>query len=192
MKQIIKNNLGIVILISVVILILIISEVPRLKTAITPSPSPTAGANLPQIVPKSSFKEPSYSQPPTDANGNVNESSPQVQAAIAEKQKIEPQLPIYVENFQTTVGVATTLNVYTIPEDSDYLIHVEIYGINYGDSNLLQEGNINAQAFIESFNKIKEIMTRDGADIHNIYFIFGAKPYIQVAADNLIHKYNLL
>lgn len=194
MLEKIKKNKFIIIFIAILVAILIFSEISgsRLQKNPTTSPSPASSPGTGKTQTQNSFQEPSYSKPPVNSNGEVDENSPDVLAAISEKEKIAGKLPIYIEGFKTLAGVTTTLNVYTIPEDPDYLIHVEIYGIDYSDPNLNQEGNQNAKAFIESFNKIKELLSEKGADITNIYFMFGAKPYIQSAADSLIKEYNLL
>jgi hypothetical protein len=200
MLEKIKKYIGIIILLSLIVIILVIYQVSGVKKSVLPTPSPTSSPtnSFPTTQTQqysqtpSSYKEPTYSQPVTDSSGQVDESSPEVQTAITNKSKLKPQLPIYVENFQTTSGLNTTLNVYTTPEDPNYLIHIEIYGTNYSDPNILTPNNKNALAFIDSFNKIKNLLLADGVSIHNIYFIFGAKPYIQNTADNLIQKYGLL
>jgi hypothetical protein len=197
MLEKIKKYTGILILILVVIIILVIYQITGTKNTMSPSPSPSSTASTitedQQAIQTSPvYPIPAYSQPPTDTTGQVDVKSPKVQSAVTTKSKLEDQLPIYIENFQTSVGGKTTLNVYTIPEDPDYLIHIEIYGINYEDTTIIQPGNKQGQMFIDSFNKIKSLLLAKGVDIHNIYFVFGARPYIQKAADDLIQKYKLL
>lgn len=188
----IKNNIGIIILITVVVIILVIYQAMGSKsTSQNTSASPSPQAQQYNYF-TGNYKLPSYSQPPLNSSGQVDINSENVQNSVDAKATLLPHLPIYIENFQTTTPLKTTLNVYTIPEDPIYLIHVEVYGINYSDPKILDDGNANAQAFVDSFNKIKTLLANDGVDIHSIYFIFGAKPYIQSAADNLIRKYNLL
>ena len=194
MLEKLKKYRGITILVIVVIIILVIYQISnsgntKITTA-SPTPSPSNSFSTKQTV--SGYKEPAYTQPATNSNGQVDESSTKIQTAISNKTRLAPQLPIYIENFQTKIGLKTTLNVYTIPEDPDYQIHIEIYGIDYSDPAILQDKNKNAQAFIESFIKIKSLLSADGIDIRNVYFKFGANPYIQSAADGLIQKYNLL
>jgi len=194
MLEKLKKFKGIAILIAVVIIILIIYQISsggNTKIATTnPTQSPSNSFSTKQVP--SGYKEPSYTQPTINSDGQVDTKSVKVQTAITNKVKLAPQLPIYLENFQTKAGIKTTLNVYSIPEDPTYLIHIEIYGIDYSDPNILQDENQNAQAFIESFTKIKNLLSENGIDVHNMYFKFGAKPYIQNAADSLIQKYNLL
>lgn len=202
MKEKIKKNLGIIIIILAVVIILIIYQFFSRKAADNSASDldtvPQTASNQNQTnslsTANSNYKTPiySYTNPTTDSNGKVDLNNSKIQTAITFKAKLESKLPIYIENFQTINSLKTTLNVYTIPEDPDYLIHIEIYGIDYSDSNILQEGNQNGVAFIDSFNKIKSLLSASGVDIHNVYFVFGAKPYIQTAADGLIQKYKLL
>lgn len=192
-----RKNIGIIVLVFVVVIILVIYEIPRNKKSTLPAPSPTPAQQtktfpLSQSVSPSNYKLPVYSQPPVDSSGQVNTNSVKVQSAISEKSKFRTYLPIYIDGFQAMSGLKTTLNVYTIPEDPDYLIHVEIYGINYGDPNILQPDNQNGQAFVASFKKIESILATKGVDLHNIYFVMGSKPYILNATDSLLRKYNLL
>ena len=192
MKEKIKKNIGMIILILVVVIILAIYKMSESKKMVAPSPNPSSTPLAKQISqPPPGYKAPVYSQPATDSTGQLDKSSVKVKTAIDEKSKLEPKLPIYIEGFQTTAGLKTTLNVYSIPEDPSYLIHIEIYGINYGDPKILEPGNKNALAFVESFKKIKTLLESKGVNIHDIYFTIGAKPYVQSAADNLIRKYNL-
>lgn len=190
----IKKNAGLIILGLIGIVILVFSELKGNQKTPTPTltPAPTASTAQGFTQTNTGYKEPIYTQPELDASGKVNLDSIKVKTAISEKQKLTSSLPIYIEGFKTSVGITTTLNVYTIPEDPDYLIHIEIYGIDYPDETLTQDGNKNATAFVESFNKIKSLLSEKNVDITKIYFIFGAKPYIQSAADSLIRKYGLL
>lgn len=192
MLERIKQNKGIVILILVVVVILVIYQFSTVKKSIAPgeSATPTPQARqLPFTVP--GYNLPVYSKALTDKDGFVDLNSEKVKKSIEEKSKISSQLPIYVEGFKTKTGIETTLNVYSIPEDPDYLIHIEIYGITYGDPNLLADNNPNALAFVESFNQIKNLLVSKGVDIHNVYFVLGSKPYVLNAADSLVRKYSL-
>jgi hypothetical protein len=192
MKEKIRKHIGIIILIFLGVIILAVYEIPGGKKAAIPSPSPSSTPVARQVSePPPGYKPPVYSEPATDENGEVDTGSEKVQTAINTKSKLESQLPIYIDGFQTSSGLKTTLNVYSIPEDPSYLIHVEIYGIDYSDPKILEPDNKNGLAFTESFKKIKALLTSKGVDIHNIYFTLGAKPYIQTAADSLIRKYNL-
>jgi hypothetical protein len=119
-------------------------------------------------------------------------SSTGVKTAISNKSKIAGSLPIYIKNFKISNGMETTLNVYTIPEDPNYLIHIEIYGIDFENQNISKAENPDITAFIESFNEIKRQLTNRGVDIHNIYFMFGDQTYIQTTANLWIKTFNLL
>lgn len=192
MLERIKKNKGVLILIFVVIVILVIYQISATKKSALPTSSPSPTPDIQKYMPpRSSYKLPVYSQPATDSLGLIDLTSVKVREAVAQKSKIESQLPIYIEGFKTKAGPVTTLNVYSIPEDPPYLIHTEIYGINYSDPNLLEENNQNAQAFIESFNEIKDLLNAKGVDIHKVYFVLGSRPYILGATDSLIRKYSL-
>ncbi len=138
------------------------------------------------------FVEPSYSKPPENIAGQVDMTSDKVITAIESKNKLKGSLPIYIESFKNSNGMLTTLNVYTIPSDPEYLVHVEIYGINFRNQDPSKETNPNVVAFIDSFEQIKKLLATKGVDIHNIYFIFGQRTFIQETADLWIRTYGLL
>jgi hypothetical protein len=138
------------------------------------------------------FSIPSYSKPPENSSGKVDISSEQVKTAIENKTKLKKSLPIYIENFKTSNGMSTTLNVYTISSDPDYLIRIDIYGIDFNNQDVSKETNPNVTAFIDSFEEIKKRLTAEGVDIHNIYFILGQRKFIQETADLWIKTYGLL
>lgn len=176
----------------VVVLINTIGNRP-IKQTVSPTNTPTPTSYYFQQNYNSGYKLPSYSQPLTDAQGNINSDSEQVKVAIISKQKlVESKLPIYIENFQTSVGITTTLNVYTIPEDPSYLVNIDIYNIDYQYQETDPNKNPNVTAFIESFNEIKKHLAERGVDIKNLYFIFGGRKVIEETADLWIKKFNLL
>lgn len=152
----------------------------QVQPVILPTPTPL------------SFTLPPYSQPPLNSEGQVDTNFEKVKTATANKTRLESSLPIYIKNFQTSNGIKTTLNVYTIPSDPPYLVHIEIYGIDFEDQNTSKENNPNVAAFIDSFQEIKRQLTAKGVDIHNIYFIFGQRMYIQETADLWIKTFGLL
>lgn len=175
--------------------IIVISSLSSQKTLpqILATPTPEAGGGVSRFgTPKPTFKAPSYSSPAVNEKGEINLNSAEVKEAITSKNKLKGALPIYIENFTISNGMKTTLNVYSIPEDPDYLIHVDIYGINYNEQSTDKEVNPNTIAFIESFNEIKKRLTTKGVDLKKIYFIFGGPEYVQKTAELWIKTFNLL
>jgi len=199
MKNFLLKNKIYIILSVVVIFILIYLQffTNTSKNNATKSPSPlprndqTPIANLPTPTPLA-FTPPSYSQPTLNSVGSVDLGSDKVKIAIANKTKLKESLPIYIKNFKISNGMLTTLNIYTIPEDPAYLVHVEIYGVDFENQNISKDDNPNVTAFIESFQEIKRQLTNKGVDIHNIYLIVGQRPYIQATSDLWIKTFDLL
>lgn len=129
---------------------------------------------------------------PVGIENQVEESSSQTKKAIETKKKLESSLPIYVENFKTSNDRLTTLNVYTIPEDPEYLVHIEIYGIDYQIQNSNPSENPDAVAFIDSFNEIKSRLSSKGVNVKDLYFVFSGREYIQDTAEVWIKEFQLL
>lgn len=200
MKNILIKHKTFLIVTLVAIIILLISQFSgkNTKTPLT-TPSPTseslynttqsqAGESLSSTTP---FSPPPYSQPPLDSDGRVDRTSPEVITAVANKEKLKNSLPIYIKNYQTSNGKITTLNVYTVSSDPDYLINVEIYGVDYRNYDA-SKTNPDAIAFADSFNEIKRILLSKGVDINNVYFIFGQRSFIQSTADLWVKTFGLL
>lgn len=200
MKNFILKHKTILIVTLIAIAILLIAEFSEKNTKkpiANPSPTSQSSYNPMQQTAEEplptpiSFTLPSYSQPPLDSDDRVDRTSPEVIVAVASKEKLKNNLPIYVENFKTSNGMLTTLNVYTISSDPDYLINIEIYGVDYRNYND-SKTNPDAIAFADSFNEIKRILLSKGVDIHNVYFLFGQRAYIQSTADLWIKTFGLL
>jgi len=199
MKNIFLKYKTYIILSVVAILILIFMQfftnTDKSVVMVSPPPLPRNEqvqiANIPTPTPLV-FTPPPYTEPTLDNTGNVDLGSDKIKTAIASKTKLKDSLPIYIKSFKISNGMSTTLNVYTIPEDPPYLIHIEIYGIDFEDQNTSKEDNPNVIAFIESFQEIKRQLTNKGVDIHNIYLKIGQRPYIQATADLWIKTFGLL
>lgn len=181
----IVNKKTIIVLVSIIFLLILVFLFSKKQK--TPLPSP-----LPSLTPFSQlektlleFNLPQYTQP---SPGQDEE----VKAAITTKQKLQPYLPIYLENFSTSVGITTTINLYTIPQDPNYLIHFDIYGIDYQGPTTDESTNPNITAFKESFNHAKNLLKQKGVDLKDLYFIFGGPEYIQQTAELWIKTFSLL
>ena len=178
------------ILITMVVMILILAsrrQVEELPPPISPPPSFTSFSQISE-----DFSPPQYTQPPTKSDGSVDTESTAVETAIQAKNDLSSHLPIYIENFTTSVGILTTINIYSIPQDPDYLIHLDIYGINYHHASVDETINPHMTAFKESFIHAKEKIKEKGIDLQDIYFIFGGRQYIQETAEDWINALGLL
>lgn len=129
----------------------------------------------------------------TPAKTEISEILQTVPSPIAqkEKDKIEPILPLSIKNFSTSVGITTNINVFSIASEPSQIIHIEIYGINYHLSDSTTD-NPQAVAFIESFNKIKKLLTEKGIKPENLQIIFGTREYIQNTSEDWVKSFNLL
>ncbi len=189
-----------IILSVIAIFILIYTQFSTIKKSGNPTQTPLPGSqggftqqvNLPTPTPLV-FSPPPYSEPTLNSQGQITSDTAQmVNVSTVNKNKIKSSLPIYIKDFQVSNGMKTTLNIYTVPEDPDYQIHIEIYGIDFEDQTASKENNPNVVAFIESFQEVKKQLAFRDVDIHNIYFVFGQRTYIQATADLWIKTFSLL
>lgn len=121
-------------------------------------------------------------------------SNPQISElpAPALRDKLRPSLPIYIENFKTSVGITTTINVYSISKTSGAPVILDIYGIDYHLQEIDPVVNPDAQAFRESFIKAKEELKTKGYNIKNLTLMYGTKQYIRETMELWIDKMGLL
>ncbi len=111
------------------------------------------------------------------------------EASLIEKDKIFDYLPLRQENFATSVGINTTINIYSFAYDPDSSIRLEIYGINYNDSSLTGP---NAIAFKESFLEAKKKLLAYKVVLKNLQIIYGNRQYIQDTAAFWVSAFKLL
>lgn len=115
-----------------------------------------------------------------------------IRAATEYRQSIEGSLPIYLENFPTSVDINTTINIYYLPSDPNSTVRFEIYGLSYLNSDSSQFTNPNVTAFKESFEKGLSLMRERGLDPDKLIFIYGDKEYVRITADTWVQKLGLL
>lgn len=186
-----KKNWKLIIPLCLVLLVisfLTIVAIQRQRSPTSPQPndiSPTQQKN-------EEFVLPDYTQPPLTPEGEVDTGSGEVKKAIQLKNQLEPKLPIYVESFQTSVDIATTINIYAITQDPDYLIHIDIYGVDYQNQDTDESANPDVTAFKESFLQAKKLLEQNGVNIKDIYFVFGGRQYIQETAELWIKTFDLM
>lgn len=102
---------------------------------------------------------------------------------------IASRLPIYLENFTTSVGLNTTINLYYLPSDEPHVVRLEIYGLSYLNSNPDEAVNPNVTAFKESYLEAFRLMRERGLDPTRLEIVYSDREDIRrtiaVWLDNL-------
>lgn len=109
--------------------------------------------------------------------------------SLIERNKISPDLPIRVDDYETSLKQKTTINIFTLPSDPKSIIHIEIYGVNYNHPETNQS---DALAFKESFILAKKALTTRGININNLQIVFGNRQYIQDTATFWVETFKLM
>lgn len=91
---------------------------------------------------------------------------------------IEDKLPLYLEGFNTTVGITTSINVYRVKDDEAEVVRLEIYGLSYLNQDASEKTNPNVTAFKESYQKAMEMIEGVNIDPKKLIFIYGDKEYV--------------
>lgn len=121
-----------------------------------------------------------------------SESPPDYSVSITAREKLKRHLPLYIEDFETSVGITTTTHIFVVPGDRKDTVRVEIYGIEYFNRDIRQEYALDATAFKESFLKVKELIESKGVLVSDLKFIFGTRDFIQSTANYWVDTFKLL
>lgn len=122
----------------------------------------------------------------------INLNSERLKQASAYRKEIESKLPIYLEGFQTSVGIKTTINIYLFPADPDELTHLEIYGLSYLNQDTNQFLNPNFIAYKESFQKALSLLRDKEIDPQRLIFSYSDKELVRDTATAWVDKLSLL
>lgn len=106
--------------------------------------------------------------------------------SINEKQELDPHLPIYIEDIPTSSGKLTTLNIFSSEYDPEYTVRLEIYGINYNNSEP-SISNPDYTAFQETFYRAQEELRSRNIEPDEIVFIYGNREYINQVASGWVN-----
>jgi hypothetical protein len=107
------------------------------------------------------------------------------------REEVEKFLPLYLENFETSVGLTTTINIFVMPDDPKEVIRFEIYGLSYLNSDSSPFTNPNVTAFQESYRHGLDAMRERGIDPSRLIFIYGDVEYVRETAGSWVEKFNL-
>lgn len=147
--------------VSIFILVLVLVFSPK-KSSTLPAPSPLASSiPLPELIDLSKEKR--------------NQTMIYVES-------IESKLPLYLKDFETSVDIATSINIYRLKDDDAALVRLEIYGLSYLNADSDEQKNPNVTAFKESYLKAMEMIEGQNIDPKKLIFIYGDKDYVRKTA----------
>lgn len=170
MQNLLKNKstqiaLGITFL--VLILILILS--PNKKSTILENPTSTPSTRI-ELVDLSKEKR---------------------KDAMIYVSNIEKKLPLYLESFNTTAAITTSINIYRLKDDEAEVVRLEIYGLSYLNEDANEKTNPNVTAFKESYQKAMEMLEGVNIDPKKLIFIYGDKEYVAKTSQTWISALKL-
>ncbi len=128
---------------------------------------------------------------PEILDGKLNEKDPLLVSAKKAKSLIKSHLPIYLDNFVTSVGQSVTATLFTLPSDPDHSIHLEVYGVNYQENSLAKE-NPQYISFVEVFEQLKIKAKKYGVELKDIYLMVESDALSRSAAESWIKDAKLL
>ncbi|MCE7897731.1 MAG: hypothetical protein DPW11_02435 [bacterium] len=160
--------------ISIFILILILIISPRKTTPPLSSPPP----------------EPTTTQLRAELTNLTEEK---VKNAINYRKLVQDRFPIYLKDFKTSVGITTTINIYSLSDDDPSLMRLEIYGLSYLHKDELDpKKNPNIIAFAESYARALSLIRESGADPTQFIFSYGDRTDIHTTATYWVEQLDLL
>jgi len=153
--------------ISILILVLLLSPKKKTSTSIAEPSTPSSRIELTDL-----------------SKGKRNETMIYVDS-------IESKLPIYLEDFETSVGITTSINLYRIDDDPAEIVRLEVYGLSYLNQESDEKKNPNVTAFKESYAKAIEMLESQNIDPKKLIFIYGDKEYVRTTSKHWIEKLKL-
>lgn len=105
---------------------------------------------------------------------------------------IENKLPLYLESFETSVGITTSINLYRLDDDEAEVVRLEIYGLSYLNADADEKKNPNVTAFKESYLKAIEMLEGQNIDPKKLIFIYGDKEYVRTTSQAWITSLKLI
>lgn len=94
-------------------------------------------------------------------------------------ESIEEKLPLYLESFETSVGITTSINIYRLDDDEAEVVRLEIYGLSYLNREVDEKKNPNVAAFKESYLQAMTMIEAQNIDPKKLIFIYGDKEYVR-------------
>lgn len=104
------------------------------------------------------------------------------QQAMIYVESIEKKLPLYLESFETSVGITTSINLYRLNDDEAEIVRLEIYGLSYLNKETDPKKNPNVTAFKESYSKAIDMLESQNIDPKKLIFIYGDKEYVRITS----------
>lgn len=144
--------------------------------------SPKKSSNLPQSLPTST---------PVTRPELIDLTQEKRRATMVYVSSIESKLPIYLESFNTSVGITTTINLYRLKDDEAEVVRLEIYGLSYMNIESDPLKNPNVVAYKESYLKAIELLESKNIDPKKLIFIYSDKEYIRKTSSTWIDALKL-
>lgn len=142
-------------------------------------------------IPTPLISRPTYQSTNTPSQTDMQKIKNQIdeEASRIEKNKIIQALPIRIENFKTSTPLLTTINFFTLSADPKESTRIEIYGINFNNTEI--DGK-DAIAFKDSFIQLKKTILSRKINLKNLQIIYGNRQYIQDTANYWVNTFKLL
>lgn len=150
------------------------------------------------LAPKKSSQ--TISAPSSNIHSTETFNRPELQGLSEEKLRqasdyrsiISDRLPIRVDEFNTSVGITTSINIFFLPDDPSSVIRFEIYGLSYLNKDSTPLTNPNIIAFQETFSEGLKLMKNVGIDPKQVILIYGDTEYVRLTASAWVDKLGLL
>ncbi len=134
---------------------------------------------------------PTVAPTPVERPELVDLSRQRRQEAMIYVESIESKLPLYLAQFETSVGITTSINIYRLGDDEAEVVRLEIYGLSYLNSESDPAKNPNVTAFQESYLKAIEMIEGQNIDPKKLIFIYGDKEYVRTTTQAWLSALNL-
>lgn len=136
---------------------------------------------------------PSTATPPSSSFSEfTNLTEEKVTNATKYRSLIADRLPIRMRNYQTSVGIETSINITLHPTEPS-LVRLDITGLSYLNKDEVgSTNNPNVTAFAETYTKALQLLRESGIEPKQLLFSYGEADYVRVTANYWVDKLGLL
>lgn len=172
----------------VILLLFIVFSYYSRRPALIPNPALITPTPVRLIPIKLEKIPPQTNAIPTISPYQVNVSAPKTQASIQEIEKLNTALP-FRDSFVSSTNIPVQIYIPHInPDGTNWVLPVEITGINYqvmtGDSSYTSM----KQSFQEAVKIVFDFLDKNNIDRSKVFVSWGDRAYIQDQAQNWLEK----
>ncbi|MBI4039475.1 hypothetical protein HY388_01445 [Candidatus Daviesbacteria bacterium] len=161
-----------------IIILLSFGVIAIVTIAIFTTVKPPAQPTTPRESPIKTYQLPKTPAGGVDENAKIVQTSQQMISQLQEK------LPFVKEKFITSSGHTTSYRIFRLETDPDFVININVYGINFQSVSGDPDYNQNVQDFQETARGAFDWIKSQGVNPNDLIILWGDRKFIQDSAES--------